>query len=190
MNTLDISKLRPGDVVIVEMGIWIVRVLIWIQAVLTGKAKYRKNGHVIVVSHMDAEGRLWGIEGRPGGIGWADLAKRQGKYGISNAEQPKTIEQRIKIVETMQALLGSAYDYGAYLEIALQTLGISPHWTDFRGDEIPVHYICSAVADYVCENVGLANPGGDSYTRFTTPADWAYFIDKRQWETVDTFPTP
>jgi len=184
MANLDTTILKPGDVVIVEMGIWIVRVLIWIQAVFTGRAKYSKNGHVIVVSHRDAEGRLWGIEGRPGGIGWALMDKRAGKYGISNAEQPKSDQDRVYIVETMKGLLGTKYDYLAYLDIALQTLGITQEWKDFQGNDVPVHFICSAVADYVYEDRGLANPGGLKVTRYTTPAEWAEFIDKKEWEKV------
>jgi hypothetical protein len=184
MANLDINALKPGDVVIVEMGIWIIRVLIWIQAFLTGRVKYSQGGHVIVVTHTDTEGRLWGIEGRPGGVGWAQLDKRNGKWGVANTAQPKDAAQRSKIVETMKTLLGTKYDYDAYLQIALETIGITVNWTDFRGNEVPTHIICSAVADYVYENVGLANPGGLKITRFTTPAEWAEFIDKKEWELV------
>jgi len=183
MATLDTSVLRPGDVVIVEMGIWIIRWLITIQAFLVGKAKYRQSGHVIVVTHRDSEGRLWGIEGRPGGVGWAELDKRAGKWGLSNVEQVKDDAQRSKIVETMKTLLGTKYDYDAYVQIALATIGINTTWTDFNGCDVPSHIICSAIADYVYEDVGLANPGGETITRFTTPAQWGEFIDKKQWET-------
>lgn len=178
---LDNSKLQPGDVVIVEMGIWIIRALIWIQAVVSGKAKYRKGGHVIVVSHRDAQGRLWGIEGRPGGIGWADLTKRDGKWGVSNVLQPKTDAQRLQIVQVMKQLLGLKYDYGAYIAIALNTVGISTDWTDYKGENVPPHFICSAVADYVYEDVGLENPGGFKITRLTTPAEWCEFIVESKW---------
>lgn len=181
-TNLDTSILKPGDVVVVEMGIWIIRALIWIQALLTGNFKYRQNGHVIVVTHRDDEGRLWGIEGRPGGIGWAELDKRAGNYGLSNVDQPKDAAQRSKIVETMKTLLGTRYDYDAYLVIALQTIGINPSWTDFQGNDVPVHFICSAIADYVYEDVGLANPGGLTITRFTTPAEWAKFVLEKGWE--------
>jgi hypothetical protein len=172
-------------VVIVQMGIWIVRVMIWIQALFTGRAKYSKAGHVIVVSHRDTEGRLWGIEGRPGGIGWADLDKRNGKWGLSNVEQPKTASARVKLVDSMVALLGAPYDYPAYLKLAMDILRISPRWTDWNNKEIPSSYICSAVADQIYENEGLPNPGGDKLTRFVTPAEWAEFIDKKQWEKVE-----
>jgi len=182
MSKLDTSILEPGDVVIVEMGIWIVRVLIWIQAVLSGRSKYRQSGHVIVVSHRDNEGRLWGIEGRPGGIGWADLDKRNGKWGISNHDQPKDAEVKVKVVQAMVALLGTKYDYPAYLKIAMDTVGITPYWTDWNDNDVPTSYICSAVADQIYEQYCLPNPGGMKVTRFTTPAEWAEFIDKRQWE--------
>lgn len=182
MSKLDVTTLKPGDVVIVEMGVPFVRWLVWLQAILTGRAKYRKNGHVIVVSHRDEEGRLWGIEAQAKGIGWTLMDKRHGKYGISNAEQPKSDEDRHVIVETMKNLLGTSYDYLAYVDIALQTLGITRQWTDFQGNDVPVHFICSAVADYDYEERGLPNPGGFKVTRYTTPAEWAEFIDKKQWE--------
>lgn len=183
MAKLDITKLKPGDVVVVKMGGWFLRALIWVQAFITMRSlKYVNYGHVIVVDHLDAEGRLWGIEARPGGIGWSDLDKRSGQYGISNSDQPKTDLVRAKLTQVMQQLLGTRYDYTAYLEIALQTLGITPQWTDFQGNDVPVQFICSAVADYVYEEENLPNPGGFEITRFTTPAQWASFIDKRQWE--------
>jgi len=185
MANLDTSILEPGDVVVVEMGIWIVRVLIWIQAILSGRAKYRDAGHVIVVTHRDPEGRLWGIEGRPGGIGWTDLTKRNGKWGLSNHEQPKTAEVRVKLVDAMIALLGSRYDYPAYLTIAMQTVGITPHWTDWDDKEVPSSYICSAVADQIYETECLPNPGGKYVTRYTTPAEWAEFIDNKEWNAIE-----
>lgn len=178
MANLNTDLLKPGDVVIVEMGIWIIRALIWIQSVLTGRIKYRESGHVIVVTHRDDRGRLWGIEGRPGGVGWAQLDKRNGKWGLANLDQPKDAAQRSKIVETMKSLLGTKYDYDAYLQIALETIGLNTSWTDFRGNDVPAHFICSAIADYVYEDVGLANPGGMRITRLTLPSDWAAFIDK------------
>lgn len=184
MSNLDVSQLQPGDVVVTEMGIWIIRLLIWIQAVFTGLAKYRKGGHIIVVSHRDAEGRLWGIEGRPGGIGWTLMDKRNGQWGMANVDQPKTEEQRTKIVAVMTELLGSKYDYEAYLNIAFATLGITKNWTDYKDNDVPIHFICSAVADYVYEDVGLLNPGGLEVTRFTTPAQWAEFIGEKQWERI------
>lgn len=182
MSKLDTAILEPGDVVIVEMGIWIVRVMIWIQAVLTGRAKYSKAGHIIVVTHRDDKGVLWGIEGRPGGIGWANLDKRDGKWGLSNHDQPKTAEVRARLVYAMEALLGKPYDYPAYLKLTMDLVGISPRWTDWNDEEIPTSYICSAVADQEYENEGLANPGGSKITRFTTPAEWAFFVDTKGWE--------
>lgn len=182
VSKLDVSTLKPGDVVIVEMGIWIVRVMIWIQAFFTGRARYSKAGHIIVVSHTDNEGRVWGLEGRPGGIGWTNLDKRHGKWAVTNVDQPKTAEVRAKLVESMEALLGAKYDYPAYLKLALDMVGITTRWTvEYTEDELPVSYICSAVADHIYEVNGLPNPGGNQVTRFTTPAEWAYFIATKGW---------
>lgn len=180
---LDISKLEPGDVVIVKMGNWFLRVLIWIQAFVTMKSpRFANYGHVAVVDHFDTEGRLWGIEARPKGIGWRLMDTYNGKYGVSNKDQPKTLGARVKLVEMMQQLMGMKYDYTAYLEIALSTLGINKTWKDFTGNDIPVSFICSAVADYVYEEENLPNPGGFEITRFTTPAQWAKFCIKKEWE--------
>ena len=184
MANLDLTTLKPGDVIVTEMGVWVIRILIWLQAVLTGKAKYRQGGHIIVFTHTDLQGRYWGIEGRPGGVGWAELRKRNDNWTLTNVDQPKDALQRSKIVETMKELLGTKYDYSAYIEIALQTMGITTQWTDFRKNDVPTHVICSAVADYVYEDVGLANPGGMKVTRFTTPVEWAEFIDEKEWESV------
>lgn len=184
MTRLDTSILKPGDVVIVEMGIWIIRWLIWLHAAITGRLPYSKGGHIIVVSHRDDEGRLWGIEGRPGGIGWTLLDDRADSWGLSNAEQPKTDEDRQFIVNTMQQLLGTRYDYEAYLAIALTTLGITHRWTDFNGEDIPVSFICSAVADWVYEECGLPSPGGMTETRFVTPPMWMSFVIKKEWQNV------
>lgn len=180
---LDTTKLKPGDVVVVKMGIWILRWMIFLQALISMKSfRYVNYGHVIVVDHIDEEGRLWGIEARADGIGWVLMEKYAGAYGLSNKDQPKTDEVRHKLTTVMQNLLGTKYDYLAYLNIALQTLGITPNWTDFQGNDVPVHFICSAVADYVYEEEKLPNPGGFEITRHTTPAQWASFISKKQWE--------
>jgi hypothetical protein len=110
------------------------------------------------------------------------LDKRNGKWGISNHDQPKDAEVKVKVVQAMVALLGTKYDYPAYLKIAMDTVGITPYWTDWNDNDVPTSYICSAVADQIYEQYCLPNPGGMKVTRFTTPAEWAEFIDKRQWE--------
>ncbi len=184
MSKLDISQLNPGDIVVVGMGIKILQPLIWLQAVISGNFKYRAAGHVIVVHHRDAENRLWGIEAQALGIGWVDMQKHDGKWGVANSAQPRSEEVNAKITDMAFRLLGTTYDYLAYLDFALNAVGITKTWKDFDGNDVPVSLICSAVADYIYESNGLPNPGGDSVTRYTTPADWAKFIDSKKWESV------
>lgn len=181
MSKLDTSTLKPGDVLVIQSSIFGVKWLIKLQAILSGGWKYRQAGHVVIVDHTDSENRVWGIEARADGIGWLDLSKFSGKWYVVNNEQPRTTEVDTRLVTIAREMLGKPYDYMSYLDIALQTLGISDKWTDFKGNDIPPHFICSALADYVYEKAGLPNPGSFEITRFTTPWQWFRFIDKKQW---------
>lgn len=178
---LNIALLGPGDVVATAgKGFWIG----WIkfQALLTGKPALVN--HVVVVSHRDASGTLWGIEARPGGVGWVDMSTWDKKaYAVSNHDQPKTEQQRAKIVESAAQLLGTEYDYFSLVKIAMETLGLNALWhKEFPDDVVPVHIQCAALADFVYEEIGLDSPGGAGRTRFTTPGDWHEFIELREWE--------
>lgn len=177
---LKIDTLLPGDVVATAgKGFWVG----WIKlyALITGKPALVN--HIVVVSHRDTQGRLWGIQAMPAGIGWVDMSKWDGKaYAVANTEQVKTDDQRARIVAAVTKLLGSPYDYGAYVVLALRTIGIELDWVDFNNDQVPVHAICSSLADYAYEDSGLDSPGGTAGTRFTTPADWHEFIELHEWE--------
>ncbi len=186
MAKLDTSILKPGDVIVVPQGNFWLRLLIGIGEGLRGHSfKYSKYGHVIVVHHVDEIGRLWGVEATPTGVGWRILDTFDGHFGLSNAEQPKTCAQRDRIVALLGKAVGSRYDYSAYIRLALEAIGITPQWTwlnEYSDTEVPPSWVCSALADWEYEQIGLANPGGGSITRFTTPDEWAKFIDKKEWE--------
>lgn len=184
MPKINIQELRPGDVLAVPLGNRWFRLAVWLDTVLTTRSKvYARYGHVAVYHHEDDAGRKWAIEAAPHGIGWRDITSWEGQYGLSNADQPKTDEQRTKITALLEQLIGSRYDYSAYLHFALESLGISPSWIrEYSGEKLPASYVCSAVADFIYEVCLLANPGGDAETRFTKPADWARFMDRREWE--------
>jgi hypothetical protein len=181
---LDVGQLRPGDVIAVKLGNkWAERTE-WVFSVVTMRTKkYGHYGHIAVYHHEDAAGRKWAIEAAPGGIGWRDISSWDKGFGLSNHEQPKTDEQRGKICALLEELLGSKYDYSAYLHFALESLGISPEWIrEYNGEKLPASFVCSALADFIYEVCLLPNPGGDAETRFTTPAKWAEFIDRKAWQ--------
>lgn len=139
--------------------------------------------HVVIVHHVDAAGTVWGLEGRPGGVGWVNCAKYlASKWTLTNAEQPKTDEQRAKVAELALALLGTPYDWTGIALDAMDAIGAFHLWRDTSWGQAPGHVVCSSYADYVYEQVGLANPGLASHTRTTTPGDWAQFIIERAWE--------
>jgi cell wall-associated NlpC family hydrolase len=137
--------------------------------------------HVIIASHTDEAGTQWGIEGRNGGVGWVDLAPRIGDpWTVANDTQPKTDEQRAAVVATAKGMLGVPYDW---LAIAVDALhAVAPLWKmrDEWGPGVPGHVVCSSLADYVYEHVGLPTPAAD---RFCTPAMWARFILRHEWQT-------
>lgn len=172
---------QPGDILCTRSGGWTSR-LIRLGAALLDRPN--TVNHVVIVTHTDDAGTLWGIEGRPGGVGWV-AARRflSAPYTLTNAAQPKTDEQRAQTALAAQSMLGVGYDWlGIAADTAL-ALRLKPLWSqDWHGLGPPAHVVCSSLADWVYEHVGLASPGGLTGTRYTTPADWAAFITERQWE--------
>lgn len=182
--SLDLSQLKPGDVIAVRLGNKWAERAVWLHTLFTTRSsKYGHYGHIAVYHHRDDAGRMWAIEASPTGIGWRDISSWDKGFGLSNHAQPKTDEQRTKICDLLVELIGSKYDYSAYMHFALDSLGISTLWIrEFTGEKLPPHFVCSAIADFIYEVCLLPNPGGDKHTRFTTPAEWAEFIDKREWQ--------
>lgn len=137
------------------------------------------DNHVVIVTHQTA-GVWFGVEGRPGGVGWADLTRYlNDPTTISNAAQPKTDAQRAAIVALVPEVLGTPYDWSAIMRSAAADLHIPElfqrNWND-KG--IPGHVICSALADWMNEHVGLASPKPDQDCQ---PSDWVAFIDRKDW---------
>jgi len=138
------------------------------------------SNHIAVAHHYDANGVLWCIEGRPGGVGWVDASKYiKSSYLLTNAEQPKTDAQRLAVCETMKALLGTAYDWQAIVADGMADLGFTvPGWHPDWNGTVPAHVVCSSAADYAYYKNGLACPKGG---RLVQPSDWDAFILNKSW---------
>lgn len=166
-----------GDVMVTREGPWIISFAIRLGAWLTGRPA--TVNHVIIIHHKDPlTGRLVGIEGRPSGTGWCDATERFGQRWTNiNTRQPKTEEQRLLIAKACEALIDTRYDWIAIAEAAQEAtrlrLKAAEEWPD---DAVPGAVICSSLADWAYEKVGLPNPGGPALTRFTTPGHWDAFI--------------
>lgn len=185
---MDISEVNPGDVLVVadapdqrpkwrKAGFWIT-----LRARLRRESS--KHYHVAVASHVDEAGTFWGIEARPGGVGYVDIAKYVKNPATAvNTEQPKTSEQRATIVEVAKGLLGTPYDWTSIVELGMEAINAQDMWRakDFDG-EVPAQLICSALASWVYRKVGLSAPVHPSGVRFTTPGEWTEFIEKHAWE--------
>ena len=138
--------------------------------------------HVIVVHHRDDAGTWWGIEGRPGGVGYVDLHKAlKGPFTLDNRQQPKTAAQRAEIAKVAEGLLGTPYDWAGIVQDGMRAIGAQHLWESRINGEVPAQLVCSSLADWVYDRVGLPSPGG-KFDRHVTPGDWARFILTRAWK--------
>lgn len=188
----------PGDVLCTRGTGW-ESALIRFGAALTGAPNLVN--HVAVVSHRDAAGTLWVIEGRPGGVGYADARQYLASpWTLSNQGQPKTDAQRVAVVAVVTGMLGTPYDWSAIIADAMHAAWVDTLWTqDWHGQGPPGHVVCSALAAYAYGSVKLPCPRLTSSTlaaatykqtglpspvggRFVTPAEWAQFILTRRFD--------
>lgn len=181
MTALD--EIQPGDVLVVRTppGNWLINLaarLIRLGAALHDEPDL--GNHVVIAHHRDGHGVLWGIEGRPGGVGWVDCAEYANPYLIANTDQPKTPDQRAAITAAAEALLGVAYDWAAIGMDALEALCMDRLWQPHHDTgRVPGHVVCSSLATWVYRRVGLPAPPGNWHT--TTPGDWARWILEQAW---------
>lgn len=169
--------LGPGDVLLTRGRGWVAR-LIRLAAASSGKPS--TDNHIAVLHHRDDAGTWWAIEGRPDGIGWADarpyLADR---YTLTNVGQPKTDRQRRLIAAHAESMLGVTYDWRAVITDILMVAHLDTLTnTSWRDRASPGHLVCSSLAAFLYGQVGLDRPSAHK-PRYTTPADWEAFIDRR-----------
>ncbi len=166
-------RIAVGDVWSVRTTGWAAR-LIRFGAALGGQPNL--DNHVVVVHHQDANGRWWGLEGRPGGVGQVDLARYlHNPYTVTNAGQPKTDAQRYGIAVGAEALLGTPYDWVGIAADGMDAIGAGHLWAqNWNGLGPPAHVVCSSYAAWLNELHGLERPVRRS-ARGTTPADWTAF---------------
>ncbi len=178
--------LLPGDVLVVRSaGNWLDRLtarLIRLGAAIHDEVNL--DNHVAIVHHVDAAGTLWVIEGRPGGVGWADAKQYLNPYLQTNADQPKTTIQRDQICKLAVGLLGTPYDWSAIVADGMADIGATGLWkTKDFGDNPPGQVVCSSLASWVYHRVGLAEPS--TVRRTVTPADWAEWCLRKGWSHDD-----
>ena len=167
-----------GDVYVVRTGGLGARLIRFGACILDKPNMYN---HVAIMHHY-TDGVPWGIEGRPGGVGYVDIrGYLNSPWTINNAEQPKTHEQRIEIAARSEAMLGTKYDWQAIAADAFQDLGIRDLFAqNWEEQGVPGHVVCSSYAAYIYSSLGMSHPTSSS-DRLTTPQDWAEFIITKAW---------
>lgn len=185
MKLAESWKIEPGDVICTRNPNGWQAAMIRLGAALLDRPN--TVNHVIVAHHQDRGGITWGIEARPGGVGWINLDKvlRQ-PYVVSNYEQPKTPAQRRLICAAVKGMIGTPYDWTAIALAGMQAVRADRLWraisyTGVLTEDPPAHIICSALADWAYDESGLASPGLFK-GRATTPGDWAAFIAEKAWQ--------
>jgi hypothetical protein len=149
--------------------------------------KHPAVGHIAGFHHW--QGTVpWGIEGRPGGVGWVDMRKYfSNPLTIHNIAQEKSKSQRYEIKQLSVKMLGTPYDWQAIqldaaslihlqeiLQLFEQPVAELKHW-DWDKNGVPGHVVCSSL--YAWEYGRLTPPLAEPNTpaRFTWPDDWASF---------------
>ena len=176
-----------GDVLAVRTTSgWVAR-LINVGAALRGRPAM--DNHVVIAHHVDASGKWWGLEGKPGGVGWATLNRYLADpWTVNNTAQPKTEQQRYDIAVAAEAMMGTPYDWSAIAAAGMAAIGGPVLWrANWGGQGPPGHVICSAYAAYLYTAAGLDCPAGG---RTVTPADWTEWALEHTWNTLERGPDP
>lgn len=176
---MSVETVDVGDVLVIRTGGWgaaLIRLGAWLAH------EPDQWNHVAVVHHKDSAGVWWGIEGRPGGVGWVDVrGYLNDKRTISNAAQPRTPAQRLMVTSTVQQMLGTEYDWVGIGADACADLSLPALFAqDWKGGGAPLHVVCSSLAAYAQRKAGLHYPLIHP-DRFCQPDDWAAFIEKAAW---------
>jgi hypothetical protein len=177
--------LTPGMVLCVRTG-GFAGTMIRLGAAFRGKPNLQN--HVAVVHHIDAKGTVWCIEGRPGGVGWRDAtAYLASSWTLTNIEQPFTVVQGAEIAKTMEAMLGTAYDWDSITADALSDLGMHlPGWDSKWNGLVAGQVVCSSAAAYAYGKNDVPHPPGD---RGCQPSAWTEWILTRGWKTPVKLPS-
>lgn len=131
--------------------------------------------HIAVLDHKTGD-TWWAVEGRPGGVGWADAtAYLESPWTLSNQGQSLSTSQRDSICKTMRGLLGVPYDWTAIEQDGFRDLHIPELWAEKWHGVAPAHVVCSSVSTWAYMTNGADYPKQVDPAHIQ-PADWADFI--------------
>lgn len=171
------AVLKPGDVLAVRTGGLFAR-LIRIGEELSGAPGL--DNHVAVMHHWAGD-VPWMIEGRPGGVGWADgRAYTASAYSVNNCGQPgRGDAQRAEVAKLAEYMIGTAYSWESITDDTLRAFHMPDLFAStFRG-VVPAHVVCSSFSALLYERAGWERP--PVADRDTMPSDWVSFALGHGW---------
>jgi hypothetical protein len=166
-------RLLPGDIVAVRGTGW-QAAAIRLGAALLGRPN--TVNHVAGFDHYDSGGVPWGLEGRPGGVGEADMRPYvSGRYTVNNLLQPqRPLNERAEMMQDAKAMLGTRYDWLAILGDGFDDLHVKLWNSQWPHGLRPGEVVCSSFYAYLYEKYGWDHPDLGR-ERYCQPADWAAF---------------
>lgn len=186
------EKYLPADILAVRTSSAFGR---WIRFGSALRDQPNLANHIVIVDHLDSSGILWGIEGRPGGVGWVDCAVYlQSPYTISNTKQYISPTRRDHITATCRAMIGTEYDWPAIAADALTDLHLPAVWADREkwGPQSPGHVVCSSLAAWAYYHNEVDGPfdvpasgvsgGVLKELPLIQPSDWVDWIIRNKYD--------
>jgi hypothetical protein len=169
--------LKPGDVLAVRSP-GLAGELIRIGEELEGKPGL--DNHIAVMHHW-LGAVPWGLEGKPGGVGWVDLrAYIAGPFTVNNCAQPgRSDAQRATVADAAKAMIGTAYDWEAIADDTLRAFRMDDLFGKTLHGTVPGHVVCSSYAAFLYEREGWQRP--QVTDRDTEPADWCAMAMQHRW---------
>jgi hypothetical protein len=166
------SQLKPADILAVRTSGWAA------DAIRLGQALQDKpnlSNHVAIMHHWLGD-VPWGLEGRPGGVGWVDLRHYLADHNtLNNCGQPgRTGTDRAWVAGKAEAMLGTKYDWEAIADDTLRAFRMDDLWAKDWHGQAPGHVVCSSFAAFLHKLKGWARPACPD--RDTEPGDWDSFI--------------
>ena len=166
------SPLKPADILAIRTS-GLAADLIQLGEGLSGKPNL--SNHIAVMHHWSGD-VPWGLEGRPGGVGWRDLRAYIGHpLLLNNCGQPdRSDEARGLVCARAEKMLGTAYDWAAITDDVLRTFGMADLWAQDVDGQAPGHVVCSSYAAFLYGLEKWAAPVVP--WQDDEPADWDAFI--------------
>jgi hypothetical protein len=171
-----IDTLKPGDVFAVHSG----NNYDVIQFGESLMGEPNMDNHV--AGFVKWDGKVpWGLEGRPGGVGWVDMRKYIGHpFAYNNVAQNRTEATRVTVASEAVEMIGTKYDWEMIGGSALGALHVKLYNLTWPHGLVPGEVVCSSYWAYLYDTVQWAHPNtGDE--RQCDPGDWTNFIIKNNF---------